>query len=86
MKAFWVFALILIASVGAIWLFATKLRLRKWARRVCERMLLGLALVLLASALLSPFGLNLSKNPLTILSAGFFGVPGVISCLILTGL
>ena len=50
---------------------------RRGLLRVAERICLGMILCYLCHVALSPFGLHIAQGPLSALSAGYLGLPGV---------
>ena len=58
---------------------------RGWLR-LCEKAFCGMITLYLCNLALSLFGAQVAQNPLTVLSAGWLGAPGVAVCAILAGM
>lgn len=63
--------------IGVIWFLAMRSTPRKGMMRVIEHICMGIILCYLCSAFLAPFGIELANGPVSAMSAGYLGLPGV---------
>lgn len=63
--------------MAVVYMLCMRATPRRGVMRVLERVCVGIILCYLCGLLLAPFGVRLSHGPLSAVSAGYLGLPGV---------
>lgn len=63
--------------IGILWFLTMRATPKKGVMRVIEHICMGIILCYLCSVFLSPLGIHFVDGPISALSAGYLGLPGV---------